>query len=204
MWRWCQDCLHQPCGYWLPQAYTDEFPHRHARNKCIASQSTTFGKRIFRLKHRQKIKKKKETTLLTSPVWAPASTAQRLLYAYMQLLIWSIFSDCFLSWALWLKPEIPQTWAGLSVEISEKPEEVRCPYTNRKCCLTSHAPLETAAYSFSCFGDAVIFLKVASINFLVLKMNSTSRSLNNFMLPDSFSSIHWCWTNKGSSSWLIH
>lgn len=44
IWRWCQDCLNPPCGYWLPGTYTDEFPHRHARNKCIASQSTTFGK----------------------------------------------------------------------------------------------------------------------------------------------------------------
>lgn len=82
--------------------------------------------------------------------------------AYWQLLIWSVFSGCFLSWALWFNPGIPQTWAGFSVEISEKPEEVRCPNSNRKCCLASHAPLETATYSFSCFGDAVIFLKVAS------------------------------------------
>lgn len=114
IWWWCQDCLNPPCGYWLPCTCTDEFPHRHARNKCIASQSTTFGKICQAQTQKNPYYKKPYYTGLPLTEHQEAQEVPSIFFFILFIyLFWGrggiSFSEYFLCWVLWLNPGVPET-----------------------------------------------------------------------------------------------
>lgn len=87
------------------------FNHRRARNKCIASQSTTCGK-TFQAQTQEKHCYKELGSEHRAAQAAPALCTQPACF-------WSSFPEYLLSWALWSNSFVPETQVAFSRNFRE-------------------------------------------------------------------------------------